>query len=303
MSVYVHPQGLCEAANVGSGTRIWAFAHVLPQAVIGADCNICDHVFVEYDVVVGDRVTVKCGVQLWDGIRLEDDVFVGPNATFTNDRMPRSKVYPVEFLKTIVRRGASIGANATILPGLTIGERSLVAAGSVVTRDVPARVLVRGSPARPVSFLDADLVETAACGAAVAPYELLPGVRLCRLQTSRPGTLVATEILRDIPFAPRRFTAVEEPPDGGLIGDHARIRCSQFVVLVSGAATALVDNACERFAVRLSAPGDAILLPPGTWGGQLDFAPGSVLGIFASEDDDEADYVRDYGAFLARSGR
>jgi acetyltransferase-like isoleucine patch superfamily enzyme len=303
VSVYVHPQGLCEAPNVGSGTRIWAFAHVLPQAVIGADCNICDHVFVENDVVVGDRVTVKCGVQLWDGIRLEDDVFVGPNATFTNDRMPRSKVYPAEFLKTVVRRGASIGANATILPGLTIGERSLVAAGSVVTHDVPARVLVRGSPARPVSFLDADLVETAACGAAVAPYELLPGVRFCRLQTRRPGTLVATAILRDIPFAPRSFTAVAEPPDGGLIGDHARIRCSQFVVLVSGAATALVDNACERFAVRLSAPGDAILLPPGTWGGQLGFASGSVLGIFASEDDDEADYVRDYGAFLTRFGR
>ncbi len=304
MSVYVHPQGLCESPNVGSGTRVWAFAHVLPRAVIGADCNICDHVFVENDVVIGDRVTVKCGVQLWDGVRLEDDVFVGPNATFTNDPMPRSKVYPADFSKTIIRRGASIGANATILPGLTVGEGALVAAGSVVTRDVPARVLVRGSPARPVSFLDAVLVEMAACVAADGPHEPLAGVRLHRLRwTSRAGTLVATAIQRDVPFAPRCFTAVAEPPAGGLVGDHARVRCSQFLLLVSGAVTALVDNALERRAIRLSAPGDTILIPPGTWGGQLAFAPGTVLGVFASDEDDEADYVRDYGEFLTRFGR
>src|SRR5207342_2576766 len=132
MNYFCHPNALCESKEIGSGTRVWAFAHILPGARIGADCNICDGVFVENDVVIGDRVTVKCGVQLWDGVRLEDDVFVGPNATFTNDPMPRSKVYPAEFSKTIVRRGASIGANATILPGLTIGECSLVAAGSVV---------------------------------------------------------------------------------------------------------------------------------------------------------------------------
>jgi acetyltransferase-like isoleucine patch superfamily enzyme len=125
----VHPKGLCESRNVGPGTRIWAFAHVLAGATIGADCSICDHVFIENDVVIGDRVTIKSGVQLWDGIRLEDDVFVGPNAAFTNDRYPRSKVYPPQFLKTTVRRGASIGANATILPGITIGEQALVAAG------------------------------------------------------------------------------------------------------------------------------------------------------------------------------
>src|SRR5207248_4624731 len=100
MNPFVHAQGICESKTVGDGTRVWAFAHVLAGATIGADCNICDHVFVENDVVVGDRVTIKSGVQLWDGIRLEDDVFVGPNATFTNDRYPRSKVYPSQFLKT-----------------------------------------------------------------------------------------------------------------------------------------------------------------------------------------------------------
>lgn len=148
MSYYVHPQALCESASIGQKTRIWAFAHVLPGAVIGEECNICDHVFVENKVVVGNRVTVKCGVQLWDGVTLEDDVFIGPNATFANDIFPRSKVYPEEFLKTVVKSGASIGANATILPGLVIGEGAMVAAGAVVTKSVPAGSIVMGNPAR-----------------------------------------------------------------------------------------------------------------------------------------------------------
>ncbi|MDE1961666.1 MAG: N-acetyltransferase, partial [Xanthomonadaceae bacterium] len=118
MSTFVHELGRCESTQVGDGTRIWAYAHVLPGARVGRECNICDHVFIENDVIIGDRVTVKCGVQLWDGLRIEDDVFIGPNATFTNDRFPRSKQYPEKFAITHVERGASIGANATILPGL-----------------------------------------------------------------------------------------------------------------------------------------------------------------------------------------
>src|SRR5688572_29519687 len=123
---FYHPQALVESADVGRGTRVWAFAHILPGARVGADCNICDGVFIENDVVVGDRVTVKCGVQLWDGVRLEDDVFVGPNATFTNDHFPRSKRRPEKFLQTVVAKGASVGANATILPGLVVGQNAMV---------------------------------------------------------------------------------------------------------------------------------------------------------------------------------
>ena len=132
--VRVHPRGLCESETVGEGTRVWAFAHVMPGAVVGRDCNICDHTFIENDVIVGDRVTIKSGVQLWDGVRLEDDVFVGPNATFTNDPFPRSRRPPGTFSTTVIARGASIGANATILPNLTIGENAMIGAGSVVTR-------------------------------------------------------------------------------------------------------------------------------------------------------------------------
>jgi acetyltransferase-like isoleucine patch superfamily enzyme len=149
VNFFAHPKALIDTgAQIGAGTRVWAFAHVLPRARIGADCNICDHVFIENDVIVGDRVTVKCGVQLWDGLRVEDDCFIGPNATFTNDPYPRSRQYPKEFPVTTLRRGCSIGANATILPGITIGNRAMVAAGAVVTRDVPDFALVKGNPAR-----------------------------------------------------------------------------------------------------------------------------------------------------------
>ena len=150
---FKHARALVESTYVGPGTRIWAFSHVMPGARIGADCNVCDHTFVEGDVIVGDRVTIKSGVYLWDGIRLDDDVFVGPQATFTNDPFPRSK-RPFDCATTRVRRGASIGAGAVILPGLTVGAGAMVGAGAVVTKDVPERAVVVGNPARVLRTLD-----------------------------------------------------------------------------------------------------------------------------------------------------
>ncbi|MEY3852026.1 MAG: dTDP-3-amino-3,6-dideoxy-D-galactose N-acetyltransferase and dTDP-6-deoxy-D-hex-4-ulose isomerase [Verrucomicrobiota bacterium] len=146
----IHPSSDVQSKQIGEGTRIWQYVVILPGAVIGRDGNICSHCFIENKVVVGDRVTVKCGVQLWDGVTLEDDVFVGPNATFTNDRYPRSRNSGFDMLKTLVRKGASIGANATILPGITIGAGATVGAGAVVTKDVPDGVTVVGNPARPI---------------------------------------------------------------------------------------------------------------------------------------------------------
>ncbi len=144
----IHPSADVQTAAVGEGTQIWQYVVVLPGARIGRDCNLNAHCLVENDVVIGDRVTLKSGVYLWDGTTVEDDVFIGPNATFTNDKFPRSRRKPEQFQRIVIRRGASIGANATILGGVTIGEDAIVGAGSVVTRDVPAGVVVRGNPAR-----------------------------------------------------------------------------------------------------------------------------------------------------------
>jgi acetyltransferase-like isoleucine patch superfamily enzyme len=153
LSYFSHKHALVEpGAKIGERTRVWAFAHVLAGAKIGTDCNICDHVFIENDVLVGNRVTIKCGVQLWNGLRVADDVFIGPNATFTNDIFPRSKHYPEKFLPTHILAGASIGANATILAGVTVGEKALVGAGAVVTKDVPAYAIVVGNPARIIRY-------------------------------------------------------------------------------------------------------------------------------------------------------
>jgi acetyltransferase-like isoleucine patch superfamily enzyme len=152
---FIHERALVESDRIGAGTRIWAFAHVLPGARIGRDCNVCDHTYIEDDVIVGDRVTIKSGVYLWNGLRVEDDVFIGPQATFTNDPFPRSK-QPFRALLTTLGRGASIGAGAVILPGMTIGERAFVGAGAVVTRDVPPYAVVTGNPARIVRTLQPD---------------------------------------------------------------------------------------------------------------------------------------------------
>lgn len=148
MTKFIHPLADVQTEQIGANTRIWQFVVILTGAKIGADVNICSHCFIENDVIIGDRVTVKSGVQLWDGVRIEEDVFIGPNTSFTNDRYPRSGNRNFKLLYTIVERGASIGAGAVILPGLVIGANSLVAAGSVVTRDVPTGMAVCGNPAR-----------------------------------------------------------------------------------------------------------------------------------------------------------
>ena len=147
-NVKIHALADVQSQNIGDNTQIWQFAIVLKNAVIGEDCNINCHTFIENNVKIGNRVTVKSGIYIWDGISIADDVFLGPNVTFVNDKYPRSKQYPENFQKTIIEKFVSVGANATILGGIQIGEYALIAAGSVVTKSVPAFALVMGNPAR-----------------------------------------------------------------------------------------------------------------------------------------------------------
>lgn len=153
MAITIHPTALVASKRIGDGTRIWAFVNVLEGATIGRDCNICDRCFIENDVILGDRVTVKCGVSLYDGVRLEDGVFVGPDVSFSNDSRPRSGVHPTPLPRTTVQEGASLGAGAILLPGVRVGRFAMVGAGSLVTRDVPDYALAYGSPARRHGFV------------------------------------------------------------------------------------------------------------------------------------------------------
>lgn len=300
---FVHEKGLCESKTVGAGTRVWAFAHVLPGAKIGADCNICDHVFIENDVVLGDRVTVKCGVQLWDGVRLEDDVFVGPNATFTNDQFPRSKQRPEAFLVTTVRAGASIGANAVLLPGITVGQRAMVGAGAVVTRSVPPNAIVVGNPARIVGYVDAHHAASpsapVSAGKRGREKTRVAGVELFHMPefADLRGRLTATE---DLPFVPRRVFFVYGVPGAEVRGEHAHKVCHQFLVCVSGAVSVMADDGKgARDEWRLDSPTLGIHLPPRVWGVQYRYSPDAVLMVLASHPYDAADYVRNYEQFEA----
>lgn len=150
----IHPLSDVKSTEIGKGTRIWQFSIVFSGAIIGRNCNICAHTLIESDVVIGNDVTIKSGVYIWDGITIEDKVFIGPCVAFTNDKHPRSKQYPDRFSRILIKQGASLGANATILPGITLGENCMVGAGAVVTKDVPANAVVIGNPAKVIKYIE-----------------------------------------------------------------------------------------------------------------------------------------------------
>ena len=306
MSFFQHPNALVESQQIGEGTRVWAFAHILPGAQIGADCNICDHTFIENDVLLGDRVTVKCGVQLWDGITLEDDVFIGPNVTFTNDPFPRSKQYPPHFSRTVVRKGASIGANATLLPGITIGRNAMVGAGAVVTKDVPPNAIVVGNPARIKGYVNTpnegktSPQVTAASGARELDDLCVGGARVIHLPEVKDlrGSLTFAEQYNGLPFTPQRYFLVYDVPSQEVRGEHAHKTCHQFLICIKGTCSVVVDDGENRAEVLLDRPNLGLHVPPMVWATEYKYAPDAVLLVLASDVYAAEDYIRDYDTFL-----
>jgi acetyltransferase-like isoleucine patch superfamily enzyme/dTDP-4-dehydrorhamnose 3,5-epimerase-like enzyme len=299
---FAHPNAIVESKHIGKATRVWAFVHILPGAVIGEECNLCDHVFIENDVVMGDRVTVKSGVQLWDGIRIEDDVFVGPNVAFTNDPFPRSKQYPENYSQTVVQKGASIGANATILPGVVIGQNAMVGAGAVVTKNVPPNSIVVGNPARIVSYVTGDFPSKKLSPAENPEAEDIPvqGVKLFHLPkiSDLRGDLTFAETPGLLPFEARRFFVIYNVPGKDVRGEHAHKELKQFLVCVKGNCAVVVDDGTNRFEVTLDEPSLGLLIPPMIWATQYKFSGDAVLVVFASDVYKAEDYIRNYEEYL-----
>lgn len=307
--VFIHSLADVQSQNIGAGTRIWQYSVVLPGAHIGRDCNICSHCFIENDVQVGDRVTIKNGVQLWDGLQVGDDVFIGPNAAFTNDGFPRSRKHLSVPQRTVIQHGASIGAGATILPGLEVGAHAMVGAGAVVTRSIPPRAIVVGNPARIVGYADSKAERRSVELIGAMPdvgiaATSVRGVSLHRLPmiTDIRGSITVGEFEKTVPFSVRRYFMVLDVPSAETRGAHAHRTCHQFLICVNGSCAVVADDGVNRCEFLLDRPDAGIHLPPMIWGIQYKYSADAVLLVFASEHYDATDYIRDYDSFLALAG-
>jgi acetyltransferase-like isoleucine patch superfamily enzyme/dTDP-4-dehydrorhamnose 3,5-epimerase-like enzyme len=303
----IHRLADVQTTRIGDGTRIWQFVVVLPGARIGADCNVCSHCFIENDVVIGDRVTIKNGVQLWDGLRIGNDVFIGPNATFTNDRFPRSKQQHNAPLLTEIEPGASIGGGATILPGLKIGRNAMVGSGAVVTRSVPPNAIVVGNPARITGYVDAGGMQPAQVSAEPARQprqSRVTGVSVLALPkfTDIRGSLTVGEFEQSIPFPAKRYFMVFDVPSVETRGAHAHRTCAEFLVCVRGRMSVMVDDGRNREEFLLDRPDFGLHVPPRIWRVHYKYSPDAVLLVFASHHYDAGDYVRDYEEYLKLVG-
>lgn len=305
LKYFAHPQSIVESTQIGEGTRIWAFAHVLPGALIGCDCNICDHVFIENDTKVGNRVTIKCGVQLWDGVVLEDDVFIGPNVTFTNDPFPRSKVFPEKFSRTIVHKGASIGANATILPGVNIGANAMIGAGTVVTKDVPPRAIVVGNPAKIIGYTDeaqANIKDNKSPLKSTGLNVLGAQLYSLPLIKNLGGMFCSAEMDKEIPFPVKRYSLIFNVPSKEVQGQHACKTLHEFLVCVKGSCKVFLDDGKNQAEICLDTPTLGLHISPMTWRKQFQYSSDSILLVLSSNLYQPDDYIRNYQEFQQKVG-
>jgi UDP-2-acetamido-3-amino-2,3-dideoxy-glucuronate N-acetyltransferase len=302
----IHPLADVKSSLIGEGTHIWQYSIIFPNSQIGSDTNICSHCLVEDDVIIGNRVTIKSGVQLWNGLRVGDDVFIGPNATFCNDNFPRSKNYPKRFLQTHIQNGSSIGAGAVILAGITIGIGAMIGAGAVVTKSVPPYAIVTGNPARIVGYVESESrkdflkIEQStfnnninAIGVANVTLHKL------KLISDMRGNLSVGEFSREIPFNPKRYFLVFDVPSEKIRGEHAHKKCHQFLVCVKGSCSVVVDDGFLRRELKLNSPQYGIYVPPMTWSIQYKYSTDAVLLVFTSDFYDASDYIRNYQEFTS----
>lgn len=288
-NIFIHASSEVQTKTIGIGTTIWQNVVVLEKAVIGCEVNICANAFVENDVVIGDRVTIKSGVYLWDGIEIENDVFVGPNASFTNDRFPRSKQAQERVPKTKVLEGASIGAGAVILPGLTIGRKAMIGAGAVVTKSVPDFAVVVGNPARIVSYTNHGQQSDSTFEKST-PVKLVQDLR---------GDLIVAEVDSEVPFEIRRVFSIFNVPTKETRGQHAHKKCHQFLICIKGSVTVDLDDGQGTTTIQLDERGKGLHIPPMIWGTQREYSSDAILLVLASEKYQEDDYLRNYNEFLA----
>ena len=300
-----HPHSLVESEQIGRGSRISAFAHVLLGAVLGEDVTVGGHALVDGTVTVGSRVTISGGAKLLGILHLEDDVFVGSNATFEDVIGPPGNRAAERGAATRVCRRAWIGANVTILPGVVIGEGAVADAGSVVTRDVPPNAVVAGNPARIRGYVDTPNVPiftlpVSVQGAGISlPALRVAGASLHRLPkvVDLRGALSFAEVGTHLPFVPKRFFVVYDVPGKEVRGEHAHKALHQFLVCLKGSCRVVVDDGSVRDEVILDTPEIGLHIPPMVWGIQYMYTENALMLVLASDVYQADDYIRDYGQF------
>ncbi len=307
VSTFVDPSARFEADSLGDGGRVLAYAHVAPGVAIGRNCVVHEHAVLIGDVTLDDNVDVHVGAQILGPVHVEQSVTIGAGAVVGVE--PPSGGQSNDAGQVIVRRFASIGVNATVLPGVVVGRRAVVEAGSVVKQSVPANAIVSGNPATIVSYVDGGQEDAREI---VVPSQVregvtqtrVQGVTLHRLTYARDlrGSLTAEEF-QTLPFAPQRFFTIYDVPNESVRGAHAHRGCSQFLVCLAGALSCLVDDGSAREEVRLASPEVGLHIPPMVWGTQWKYTRDAVLLVFASHPYDAADYIRDYEEFLGELER
>jgi acetyltransferase-like isoleucine patch superfamily enzyme len=305
MAFIKHENSVVETESVGEGTRIGAFSHVQAGAQIGAGCTLWSFVFVENDVEIGDRVTIRSGVHLWSGTTIEEDTYIGSNATFANHPMPGALKAPGPARRTTVKRGASVGANSTVMPGVTIGDHSRVSPGAVVTLDVPPHAIVAGNPARIVGYEDVPFLAPEQVKVPEEPLEIRrTGVRGVTLHSlpyveDLRGYLSFGEFGQHLPFLVKRYFVVFDVASKEIRGEHAHRELEQFLICVNGSCHIIADDGKRREEFLLDRPNLGLYVPPMVWSVQYKYSRDGVLLVLASDVYKAEDYIRDYAEFKA----